>query len=172
MKAQDFVNISIRGRMAFAIICLENAIKHFKLDETQWIFIYKMLWRYTNTNVGKWHEQMAECTPNGVLNSTDDLSDLEFLNETEFWEINKLYQKTNKIILRIIDVIFYIGIKDLYTSITNGSQETLKYIQEIIDLLNNNNIALPNIKLFNQFPISENNGWGREFERADIFKKE
>jgi hypothetical protein len=42
-------------------------------------------------------------------------------------------------------------------------------LQEIIHLLEDNNIPLPNIKLLGNYSINENNGWGKEFRREDIF---
>jgi hypothetical protein len=110
------------------------------------------------------------CTERGG-NNTDDLTDLEYLDEKDFWELNKLYKNANQVILRIIDITYYIGIKDLYSSIVDGSQDTLRYLQEIIDLMEQNNIPLPDEKLFGKFPISENEGWGREFTRDDVFNE-
>jgi len=37
--------------------------------------------------------------------------------------------------------------------------------------MNENNIPLPDIKMFKQFPVTENNGWGRAFNRDEVFKK-
>ncbi len=81
------------------------------------------------------------------------------------------HKNANQVILIIIDITYYIGIKDLYSSIVDGSQDTLRYLQEIIDLMELNNFPLPDDKLFGKFPISENEGWGREFTRDYVFNE-
>lgn len=169
--SKKFINISIRGRVAFAILCLEKAIAHFGFEKYDWTFILNQLWSITNTKLGSWHYPLAECTGRSIINDTEFLDDLEFLTEEKFWELNKLYKKSNMIILRMIDLIFEISTRDLYSSISHGSPDTLNYLQEIIDLMEQNNISLPEIKLFEKFPITENDGWGREFKRAYVFKK-
>ncbi|WP_259016787.1 hypothetical protein [Emticicia fluvialis] len=170
MKAMDFKRISIRGRVAFSIVCLENSIKHFQLSELEWDFLLKLLWNYTSINMGTWHYQVAECIPRGVLNDTDDLSDLDFLSETQFWSLNQLYKKCNNELLEIIDLIFFIGISDLYSSIENYSPQTIEYLQEILLIMNKHKIPLPPVNMFYQFSITEYNGWGREFTREDVFR--
>lgn len=56
MNIQEFNKISIRGRVAYGIVCLEEAIKKYSLEHLDWDFMLKILWSYTNGNVGKWHE--------------------------------------------------------------------------------------------------------------------
>ncbi|HEY9009344.1 MAG TPA: hypothetical protein VIM75_24575 [Ohtaekwangia sp.] len=169
MKSQEFTNISIRGRVAFAILCLEKAIIHFGFDIYDWSFVLNLLWSITNTKLGSWHYPLAECTGRSIINDEGHLDDLEFLTKEKFWELNKLYKNANHAILRMIDLIFEISTRDLYASIVNASPDTLKYLQEIIDMMNQNEIPLPDAKLFQKFPITENEGWGREFSRDEIY---
>lgn len=167
MKGKDFIEVSIRGRVAFGVVCLENAIKHFNRLDLEWNFLLKLLWSYTNDNVGTWHYQLAECIPSAVMVGDDKY--LDFLSKQQFWEFNKLYSQCNDEILQIIDLIFSIGVEDLYSSIVNNSPETICHLNDIINILNNDNIPLPSIDLFERFPITENHGWGREFTRAEVY---
>lgn len=170
MNAIEFENISMRARVAFGILCLENAIKYYQLDHLNWSFINKLLWSYTNSNVGRWHEIMSEATPFGVLGETEYLDDLDNISVEEFRQLEDLYKRSNNEINKIIDFIFNIGTRDLYAAIVNGSPDTLKYIQRIIDIMCENNIELPNVRLFDKFSINENQGWGKEFIKEDIFQ--
>lgn len=171
MKAKEFTNISIRGRVAYAVLCLEKAIVHFGFDKYDWSFVLNLLWSITNTKLGSWHYPLAECTGRSIINDEGNLEDLEFLTKDKFWELNKLYKKSNNVILRIIDLIFEISTRDLYASIVNGSPDTLKYLQEIIDTMDQNKISLPNMEFIKKLPISENGGWGRDFTRQEIFSE-
>lgn len=89
MCTEDFKNVSIRARVAFSICCLEKMIKHYQLQHLDWSFILGLLWSYTDTNPGSWHENLTECIPNGVLKDSDELSDLEFLDENQFRELHE-----------------------------------------------------------------------------------
>jgi hypothetical protein len=169
MESKKFITISIRARLAYTVCCLENALAYFKLKDTEWLFVLTHLWSYTNSNVGRWHEQTAEITGRSIINDENSLDDLAFLSKDQFWKINAIYKKANKDVLRIIDLIFEIGTRDLYASIVNGSPDTLNYLQKIIDLMKQNNIPLPDYDLFKNYSISENEGWGREFTRDEIF---
>jgi hypothetical protein len=165
-----FKNLSIRARVAYGICCLEEAIKYYCLLESDWDFMMNLLWTYTNKNIGKWHEIMAECSPDSVL---EELSyqDKGIINISikEYEELRFLYSKSNKVCDSIINLIFEIGTRDLYSSIVNGSPDTIEYLQEIIILMQQNNIPLPDIEIFKKFPITENHGWGREFTRNAVF---
>lgn len=171
MDAKEFGNISIRGRVAYAIFCLEKAIDHFGFDKQNWLFVLDLMWSTTNAKLGSWHYPLAECTGRSIINDEGNLDDLEFLTKEKFWELNKLYKGSNKTILRMIDLIFEISTRDLYASIANNSPDTLNYLQEILDLMDRNNIAVPEITLFQKFSINENAGWGREFTREEIFNE-
>ncbi|GAA4275919.1 hypothetical protein [Aquimarina mytili] len=168
----DFSNISIRGRVAYAIICLENAIRFYEKENLDWLYIFNLLWAYTKDEVGNWHYPMAESTPKSIMFDADYSSkEMEYIDRDEYEKLSLLYKNSNNTINYIIDKLFEIGTRDLYSSIINNSPDTLKYLQEIIDVMEERGITLPNIKFFQKFPISENEGWGRKFLREDIFNE-
>ena len=166
---KNFEKISIRGRVAFAISCLENSIKFYSLEQLDWSFLVNKLWSYTNSNIGTWHYIMSEATPFGVVGQTDNVDDLEYLSVEEIKKLEILYINSNKVVNSIIDLIFDIGTRDLYASIVNNSPTTIKYLTEIIELLSDNQIPLPDIEKFKKFSISENEGWGNEFTKEMVF---
>jgi hypothetical protein len=172
MKAKEFEKISMRARVAYGICCLENAIKYYNLSHLSWTFILNVLWSYTNKNVGRWHELMSECSPDSIL---EELSFKEkgitHISENDYEALRLLYSNVNTVCQNIINSLFNIGTRNLYSSIVNNSPETLIYLQEIIDIMDQNNIPLPDIKPFMKFPITEEEGWGREFTREEILNE-
>lgn len=165
--------ISIRARVAFGILCLENTVLFYNKVFLDWSFVYKVLWSFMKGKVGDWHYPMAEISPRSVLfDATYAEKEMEFLTEEEYNNLREVYSNSNTVINSIINLIFEIGTRDLYSSIVNESQDTIKYLQEIIHLLEENNIPLPDIKLFETYTINENDGWGREFGRDDILGNE
>jgi len=166
----EFKEISIRGRVAWCILCLENAIKFYGLEDLNWDFIFSLLWSYTNGKVGNWHYPMAEAMPASILTTPYSKRDMENLTESQYDELKKLYSSGNEVTNFIIDKVFEVGTRDLYSSIVNDSPDTIKYTEEIKEVMEKNKIPLPDISLFKKIPISENEGWGREFTREDLFK--
>lgn len=165
-------NLSIRARVAFGILCLERILKHFQFDLIKWNILLNELWKYTNSNVGKWHEIISEMTPFSINEQVDfELKGCEYINKEKHDDLQKLYIDVNNDILKVIDLIFEIGTRDLYSSISNNSQDTIKYLQEIILVLEKNDIELPNIKQLQKFSILENNGWGREFTKEELIEQ-
>lgn len=94
---------------------------------------------------------------------------MEFVNEKEYEHLRFLYQSSNEVINEIINKIFEIGTRDLYSSIVNGSTDTLIYLAEIEKLMRKNDIPLPDVNRLGKFSILENEGWGRAFTKEDIF---
>jgi hypothetical protein len=166
-------NISIRARVAYGILCLESLINFFQLDKNKWEFVLKELWKYTNSNVGRWHEVMSEIIPFSVCEEIDfQEKGCVIINEQTHNQLKDIYSEVNQDLLAIIDLVFEIGTRDLYSTITNKSQDTLLYIQKINTILNKYKIDPPNYRIFEKYSISENNGWGIEFTRDDIFNLE
>jgi hypothetical protein len=166
----NFRNISIRGRVAYGICCLENAIRHYNLEHLDWSFILELLWSYTDQNIGRWHEFMSECSADSILEELEfEKKGIRNISFFEYQKLRDLYLKSNPIINQIINTIVDIGTYDLYASIVNNSPKTIEYIDELIVLMDQNNILLPDIIFFQKFTINENEGWGCPFVKKDIF---
>lgn len=168
IEREKIEQISIRGRVAFAILCLELAIKHFKLETLNWKFLLGLLWSYTNSNVGRWHEVLSECIPNSVLVDDFVKEEMELLTEDQFNELRELFNTSNDVINQIINQIFWIATEDLYSSISNYSQGTIDTLLKILKEMDKYEIDTPDIQLFTELTIEENDGWGREFKREDV----
>ncbi|WP_108867402.1 hypothetical protein [Aquimarina aquimarini] len=165
----EFNDISIRGRVAYAIMCLENAIKWYKKDNLDWSFLFQLLWSFMKGNVADWHYPMAEATPRSILFDAEySVKEMNYINREEYSKLTNLYNSSNEVIIFILNKLFEIGTRDLYSSISNNSLDTLEYLEDIIDIMNKNKIPLPEVKFFKKFSINENNGWGRELNRSDL----
>ena len=172
MNTNIFKHVSVRGRVAYGICCLESAINYYNLKHLDWSSLLHILWSYTNENVGRWHEIMAESSPDSIL---EDLSYFQKGNTNISMEqynyLINIYKHSNKVIHFIINTITDIWTYDLYSSIVNNSPQTLAYLSEIISLMEQENIPLPAVESFLQFSIQENGGWGRAFTREEIFNQ-
>lgn len=162
-------NLSIRSRVAYGILCLEKILNFYHVDIEKWNLLLNELWKYTNSNVGKWHEYISEMTPFSILEKVEfKLKECEYIDQVVHNELLNLYENVDLDVLKIIDLIFEIGTRDLYTSISNNSPDTIKYINEIEEILISKNILLPTTQNLEKFDITQNYGWGNEFTRNQI----
>ena len=166
---EKFNNLSIRARAAYGILCLESFINHLGYNADKWLIITDELWKFTNSNPGIWHEYMSEMTPFAINeNIPFESKGCDHINKGKHDLLQQLYQYADNDLLTTIDLIFNIGTRDLYSSVTKGSPDTINYLKEIIRIINCHTISLPDIALVRRFTITENEGWGKEFSRNDL----
>lgn len=180
LKAEDFKYITIRGRVAFAICCLENAIEFYSFQKLDFDLLLDFLWRYPTANhisdLSDWHENEAECVAFCIMDELPyEKCGFEFITKVQYLNLKTLYQKTNKIIWDLTDRIAAIGTQSLYGGVRDGSPITLNELNQVITLMNSENIPLPNFKDFESFnyPINPENDWivwGEKIESSSLIK--
>lgn len=159
--------ISIRGRMAYAICLFERLLLYYKCDKQDWVEILEKLWAYTSVEyLDDWMYEFAEWLPESILEDT--LDDFEFITNEEYEHLYKLYNKSCLEIRLFIKIIFEIGSIDLYSKLTDNSPNTLKKLQEAIDIYEANNIDIISIEPFRQYSFQERNGWGERFDGRSL----
>lgn len=162
---------STRGKIAYCAACFESAIEYLGLDKEQWDFMIEELWSFCYLYmVALWVERMIELLPDCVMKGYN-IRDCEYITEKEHNKARALYENADPIILRIIELTLEIGSTNLNTTINTEKLKMLHMpdIEELISLMKTNGIPLPDSRLFEQFPITENHGWGREFTRVHVF---
>ena len=162
--------LSIRARVAFSALCLENSILYKKYNIEDYSIVLSVLWEYTSIQyIDDWQERFVEVIPS-VIESANNYEDDDFsmLNRSDFFYLKSLYNKSDQIILDIIEKTFYVGTIDLYGAIESNSPESLSIMSDIIDLLVANNVPLPNLEPLLKFTLGPN-GWGEKFERSELF---
>jgi hypothetical protein len=157
----DFFFITIRARVAYAICCIENAVLKYDLQILNWDEVFEFLWRYPTSNEIKdlalWHENESEFIPLCVLGDlTYSEKMFEYLTEEQYNRFQNIYKKSNDTVCELINKTATIATQNLYSGVCDGSPSTLRYIDELIEQMKNNNILLPNIDFFNQFSYPEN----------------
>lgn len=63
----DFFLITIRGRFAYSVCCIENAVEVLDKLALDWSEVFDFLWKYPTSgqlqDLGLWHEVEMECIP-------------------------------------------------------------------------------------------------------------
>ena len=161
-----FINMSIRGRVAYGICCLQNTLIWADASTEEWHLILDHLWEFTESeNIEEWFYSTAEYLPEYVLDNVPfHKRENEYVSQSFNDYLATIYRKTNPIIYKIMDAIFMAGTIEMYGSIVDGGQQSLSHIIRLIDIMKSNNIPLPDYSIFKKFTGS----WGRTFSREEV----
>lgn len=165
----NFNNISIRGRFAFGMKCLEACLESNGIKEDSLNEIISKSWEFTTSvRMDIWLEEMVPLVPNHVLEYTqeDPMEEFTHIGKTKTLILREMYLKIPKFINQIFMNSFYIGREHIYSKVKNNSPETIEYLNEIIELMESNEVPLPSKNKYLELEINKERGWGEPVERS------
>lgn len=164
-----FKNISLRGRVAFAINCLEKYLSRLDLNLDDWNIVLHKYWSFTDIEyLDDWNEIISEILPDNLL-EFDNYQEHGFdnLNEDEFKKLYILYRHIDDSVMELMRLIFELGSSHAYSVIINEGNASLRIVQDILTCMNSHNIGLPSIGIYQSMLIQDNRGWGNKFRGKD-----
>ncbi len=153
--------VSITGRMAYAITCLEIIIRDRKLNQTDFQPLLNALWNFTsNPDLSDWEELIMLFIPNS-----------QFRDKEQDFSIPQtllLYQALPQALLACIDEIIEVGRGNLYAGVRTHSPATLESTLQVVRYMAANDHSLPAIENFQRSPftLQDQHGWGKRVDRA------
>ncbi len=168
MNKNDFKKISIRGRVAFAICCLESIIIANRYDINDWSVLLNKLWMIAELEVvSDWLYIVAECLPENILEvASYDYGSFQYINEDEYEQLYELYSKCREDIWELIEIIFDLGTAQMYSNIKGFSEATLSELEKVITFMKAKNIDMPSVSQFRMLLYCD--GWGEPFDGKDL----
>jgi hypothetical protein len=161
--------LSIRARMAYCILCLENTLNAADIDVGELKVLLEELWKFTSSDrLDEWEERIRELTPYVLLDDKFDIDQYVYFDRECIYLYRSLYQQLPQYIIDIIDYSISVGVDNIYGGTSSYSPDTLASTVKVIDLCQSQNIPLPAIEKVLRYSFSSNNGWGENFERADL----
>ena len=105
MEKNDFKNISLNGRVSYAICCFENTLLHLKCNVSDWKIVLEYLWEFTSIEyLDDWSDTITEIIPSNLLEFKDyEKHEFEYINEETFNYLYNLYQNVDE---KIDDLMF------------------------------------------------------------------
>lgn len=166
-----FANVSMNGRMAYTIMCVEAYLVS-KYPDRDWTIVSREMWKATNEYWDIFYDAFCELLPEIFLTYDSYNEDLaKSISEEEFKIIKQLYagittgseDESNDEFAQMIRKPFDFCMAYEGTGIGDGS-EGYAIIKEAEKILTENGISLPDYHkvLFSSF--SEKNGWGNDFD--------
>ena len=165
---RQFKKISITGRLAFGIKCLEQYVNENKL-ENKWIDrLIDTLWEFTTSeDLGEWDKKISDLEPNNILDThpNNNAEDYESLTESEFNNLKDFYQNSSEDFIYLADTIIDIGTTNLYGATGSYSKNTLESTMFIYEFAKEKLKSIPDIEKFKISKYSERYGWGNRIEK-------
>lgn len=167
-----FCSISMNGRMAYTIMCVEAYLKA-RYPEKDWTFVSEIMWKATSTNWGDWPEEYSTIIPDVLLQyDTYDIKELgDCLTEETFSSLKDLYSGiTEGIEDDPSDELNYMLNKPyemamVYEGTVIGDgQDSFDIISNAEAVLKKHDIPLPDYKKVLFSSSDEKNGWGKDFD--------
>ena len=167
-----FDNVSMNGRMAYVIMCVESFLCTEHPDK-QWNFIAKRMWDATSMNWGDWPDEYSVVIPD-VLLQYDVYDADEFngvLTENEYNALKEVYTGiTDGIEDDPTDEVNYMLNKPFEMAmvyegtVIGDGHESIEIINETETILKKHGIPLPDYSKVLFSSITEKNGWGNDFD--------
>lgn len=139
----DFKTISIRGRIAYGIMCAESYALS-KYPDRDWKSLFQVLWGISCDDVywDEWASDVIDRLPEIVF--SDDPRDHEETDPVALEQYRALYQGMPEAFNRILSDIVDIEEADAYTVVEGHGAEALESLLDIVDAMRDEGVALPN----------------------------
>ena len=165
--------ISIRGRMVFCILTLEELFKAINLlEDNNSIKLRNKLKEFTSSNrLDLWEQEINEYDPLSILDIHIDnnYEEYSYLSKEELLKFRDFYLNLPKYILELISNTIEVGAGNIYGATGKYSSFTLSPTIKVISYLNNEKKILKTAKMISRkSPFIQNNGWGNLFIYDDF----
>lgn len=152
MESLDFNNISIRGRVVFAVECLLKVTTELHIVTGLDTFIVNLLEFTSCDKLELWDTKIKIQLPKNMNNET--------ISENFEYD-EELSEKEQNLLTNVFLEVLNVGRANLYKNFENNI--TLKHVMNLVSLLKENKIELPNVDKLKFSMVSENDGWGNVF---------
>lgn len=166
-----FKKISIRGRFAFGVKCIERYISENKIEIKSIDKLLTQLWEFTESeNLDVWDEKISDLNPTNILEIEYEKfpDDFPTIDASKYKELKKNYQNLNQDLIKLISKTIEIGTSNLYGGTGAYSNHSLIPTIEVYKIAEKSLSKMPDVNSFIQFRFSEFNGWGNKIVRHNI----
>ncbi|MEN0048749.1 MAG: hypothetical protein AAF806_16930 [Bacteroidota bacterium] len=162
--------ISITGRMALGIRCLETNLQDLGLlDYPEVQRMLSDFWEYTSSNnLVEWEEKILEYEPWFLFANVErtGFKGFKHLSNDEAKKIYDVIKRFERRLSEIITEVIEIGISNLYSGVRKYSECSLRATMNVMEMLEAMKIPLPNLEIFEKSKFSEHHGWGIRRDRS------
>ena len=159
------INISIRGRIAYLIMCFERYVV-IKYPERDWTAVDDMMWKICDASdsIDNSAYRYMEIIPEYLYEfGSFEESDFDYLSNEEYEIFKAIIPKDDSDLNTIMHGIYSVAMEYAYTGIPKGAPDTIPYIQETEHIMVKNHIELPCVSNIKHL-TDEQDWWGDQFD--------
>jgi len=158
MNTEILKNVSVVGRVAYAVMCIENYLIS-EYPGKDWTILSEEMWKLTSMYFDDWGYRFIELLPQALFEKPDFASSyFEDISETDYDKFRKLYQNCHDDVNQLLLALYQM--EEAFTDESNA----MPYLEKITDALERKHISLPNAEKVSFSRISEHHGWGNHFD--------
>ena len=168
MKVSDLNSISMNGRMAYGILCVETYLMA-KYPKDNWSDLSKLMWESTSSYWDEWDNKFIEIIPEYLFEKeTYAESEFEHLTEDEYNSYVALFKDKPLIVNTLLMKLHELEEVYCYSSIPGKGKDASQFIVDICNTLEEEGVSLPDLNLVKFSDFSEKNGWGEQFDGSKL----
>lgn len=157
-----FKKVSIRGRLAYALKCLDVFLKFKKVDVNKEIINQLNLFWSINTSIVDISEmeiKLNEMSPTSILGDEYD-DNFEYISFEEYLNLKSFYSNQDGDTLRLFYFLSEIVFSNLYSEIGAYGKNSYSYFEKFINICAKNEIEFPQYENILLSKFINNYGWG------------
>lgn len=176
MNNDIFKTISMNGRMAYSILCVEQYLLS-RYPQKDWSPLSEKMWAVTSMSWDEWAETFMEVIPQYLFEfGCYEESDFEFLNKSEYDLFRALYdgvsdgkyEDATDSVNRLLLGLYQMEEVYSYSSIPGYGQESIELIKATQDILMVDDVSLPDVDEVSFSSFEEREGWGNPFDGVKL----
>jgi hypothetical protein len=143
-----FKKISIRGRFAFGVKCIESYVSENKIEIDSIDKLLTLLWEFTESeSLHLWDEKISDLNPTNILGVEYEKfpNDFPTIDAAEYKELKKIYQNLYKDLIKLISETIEIGTSNLYGGTGEYSSHSLKPTIEVYKITEKLLLKMPDV---------------------------
>ena len=153
MKNEDFGELTLMARIAFAIMCFERYalsiypnINFKPAAEKMWHIVDGS--DYVDEASYKMYEMLPE-----KLYAADNYDDepFNYMTREEYSTLIRIMNKNDRNLSVLIDAVFDVAMSYSYTEVEPYAPDAFPYLQTITDVLRSHHIDLPDLNLLSEY---------------------
>ncbi len=158
-------NISIRGRVAYLIMCFEKYVIK-KYQDVSWKPVAELMWKICDKSdyIDCSAYRFVEITPEHLYKKDNYAdSNFKYLSEDDYYQFITIIPKEDSNINIMMHSIFDVAIEYAYCGIPKGAPDTIPYIEDVENVMLSTNVDLPDISLVANY-VDPEDWWGDPFD--------
>ena len=162
MNKHDFFNISIRGMVAYCVLCLENYVLE-AYAERDFAPVLRLAWGIVGPEgfIDQSADRFMEAIPEYLFEFDDyEAAEFEHLTKAEFNELRELLSPDDSTLDLLMHRVYDVAMCYAYVAVPNPPREAADLVCDAIGALRERGIAVPDFELVRGFSFSEYDGWG------------